>query len=415
MALARNIFLHGGSSAAASIALFALHVTAARFLGAVDYGYYSFGLAFAAMFIPVFNLGMQSLTIREVARDRGTTSEYIAHALIYKAIIAPLVFLVAIALLYFLQDSPRGFFVGSIMFLAMWIFSLHGALTPALVAHERFDLNAMNTIIEKFGLLASVSLVCVLGFGLFGVATAHLIWRVVGLVFLTWLVARKIVKFRLALKPQFLRRMVFAAIPIGGVFITSYIYNYLDTIMIGAMRSPEEVGWYSAAYRLYEGPMIFPAVVGTVLMPRISRAYAERSSELVKTTAIGFGLVIGAGVVCTLIWLAVAAPAIRVFYGEEFANSTPALTILAMGGTTVAFVNYFFQTTLISINKQRMVLTSAVCGLIFNAALNLYLISRFGYIGAAWATVASAFFVLVVLTIVGAQAWREVRAVDFRV
>jgi len=47
LALARNIFLHGGSSAAASIALFALHVTAARFLGAVDYGYYSFGLAFA--------------------------------------------------------------------------------------------------------------------------------------------------------------------------------------------------------------------------------------------------------------------------------------------------------------------------------------------------------------------------------
>lgn len=407
--------MHGGSSAAAAIALFALHVTAARFLGAVDYGYYSFGLAFAAMFIPVFNLGMQSLTIREVARNRGATSDYIAHALIYKAIIAPIVFLVAIALLYFLQDSARGVFAGSIMFLAMWIFSLHGALTPVLVAHERFDLNAMNTIIEKFGLLASVSLVCVLGYGLFGVATAHFIWRVVGFVFLTWLVASKVVRFRLALNRQFLRRMVLAAIPIGGVHITSYVYNYLDTIMIGAMRSPEEVGWYSAAYRLFEGPMIFPVVVGTVLMPRISRAYAERNADLFRTIAIGFALVLGLGVACTLIWLVIAAPAIRVFYGEAFANSTPALRILTLGGTTIAFVNHFFQTTLISINKQRAVLISAICGLVFNAALNLYLISRFGYVGAAWATVVSAFFVLVVIAIVGAQAWREVRDVHSRV
>jgi O-antigen/teichoic acid export membrane protein len=96
----------------------------------------------------------------------------------------------------------------------------------------------------------------------------------------------------------FLRRMLIQAIPIGAFYLTNYVYNYLDTIMIGAFRQAEEIGWYSAAYRLYEGFLIIPAVISSVLMPRIARAYKEDKHELGKLAQIGTGLAFSGGLIC---------------------------------------------------------------------------------------------------------------------
>ena len=406
MGLRTNIVIQGSATAVSAIALFALHATAGRYLGAEEYGFLSFCIAFAGMFVPAFDPGISELAVREVARDHSIASDYVAQAYTFKFVAAPLLFLSASTILYLMLDSRVEIVIGIAMFFSMWLNSLKGALWPIFIAYERFDLNARILIFERIGLLLMVVIVSLLGLGLLGVVGAFLIWRTADLVYTTRLCNRKLVKVAYSADLSSIKTLIIHALPIGAFQITSGIYNYLDTIMIGSMRPAIEVGWYSAAYRLYEGFFLASVVVASVLMPRLSRAYAQRLPTLTSLGAKGLALLIVLGLVCTVgIWL-FANQVILLFYGQEFYVSSETLCVLSYG-LPLAFIVHFLQTLLISIDRPNHILVLALIGLLFNAALNLYLIPRHGQLGAAWATVASTLFLALCLFIVVIEAARE--------
>jgi O-antigen/teichoic acid export membrane protein len=61
-----------------------------------------------------------------------------------------------------------------------------------------------------------------------------------------------------------------AALPLGFFLITLTLYTYIDTVILGIMRTDAETGWYAASYRVYEGMMYAPSAFATVLTPRFS-------------------------------------------------------------------------------------------------------------------------------------------------
>ena len=66
-----------------------------------------------------------------------------------------------------------------------------------------------------------------------------------------------------------------AALPLGFFMIALNTYNYIDTAILGVMRSDVEIGWYSAAYRIYEGLTYAPAVLAAVLTPTLSHLFID--------------------------------------------------------------------------------------------------------------------------------------------
>ena len=51
----------------------------ARYLGAEGFGILSFALAFTGIFGVFTNLGLSTLTVREVARDKSLASKYLGN------------------------------------------------------------------------------------------------------------------------------------------------------------------------------------------------------------------------------------------------------------------------------------------------------------------------------------------------
>jgi O-antigen/teichoic acid export membrane protein len=85
----------------------------------------------------------------------------------------------------------------------------------------------------------------------------------------------------------------------------------------------------------------------------------------------------------------VAEPLIRAFAGSAYLpHSAAALQILAWV-LPLSFVNGLLQYTLIAANQQRFITLSFVVAVTFNVGVNLVLIPSFGYVGAAWSTIAS--------------------------
>jgi O-antigen/teichoic acid export membrane protein len=400
------MFIHGAASGITVIALFALHVVTGRYLGAEQYGILSFGMAYAALFLAIFDPGIQQLTVRELSRDHAATSMYVAQAGAFKLMALPVVLLTAIAILTTILDSSLAIAVSTAMFMSMWLNSMKDSLRPVFIAHERFELNARILIFERVGLLAVVSAFCFFNLGLWGVVAAFLMWRIIDLGYAAYLVNKHLARLSFSVRFPLMKEIIIRAIPIGAFYLTNYVYNYLDTIMIGAMRESAEVGWYSAAYRLYEGLMIIPAVISGVFMPRISRAYSDDKISVTQLVRSGVGLALAAGLVCTTGLTLLGPWVIALFYGPDFMPSGATLVILGYG-ICFAFLVQFIQTALISINRQNVILWFALFGLVINAALNLYLIPRYGQIGAAWATVITLVVTALCLVSVAGFSWRK--------
>jgi len=182
------------------------------------------------------------------------------------------------------------------------------------------------------------------------------------------------------------RELQAGALPLGFFMIAINMYTYVDTVILGVMRTDVEVGWYSASFRVYEGLTYVPSILAAVLTPRLSRLFvddrsAHRSLMLrVLALSMALGLVLGG------VALLLAGPILTTIFGREYAPGIPPLEILA-GGALFVFATWILHAAAISINLDRRLLLTTIVGLTSNIVLNLIWIPRWGISGAAWATV----------------------------
>jgi O-antigen/teichoic acid export membrane protein len=163
-------------------------------------------------------------------------------------------------------------------------------------------------------------------------------------------------------------------------------YNYIDTVILGVIRSDAETGWYGASYSVYEGLTYAPSILAAVLTPRLSYLFVhDRAAHrrllmraLLASAVLGVGL--GA------MTLRAAGPILVTLFGAAYEPAVAPLRILA-GGALFVFATWILHAGAISTNLDRRLLLTTAVGLAANVILNLVWIPRWGISGAAWATV----------------------------
>ena len=98
-----------------------------------------------------------------------------------------------------------------------------------------------------------------------------------------------------------------------------------------------------------------------------------------------FKLVLLSSMFLTFIGFVLAGDIVRYLFGEPFLKATPSLKLLFFA-VPLLFLNYLSQIVNIACGKQVNVMAAEGAGLIANAALDVALIPRYGYMGASWAT-----------------------------
>jgi len=242
--------------------------------------------------------------------------------------------------------------------------------------------------IERASLLAVGTVVLVLGRGLIFFALVFVIVRVfdLGLTFgiLNWKIVKVIPQFN----SSFLKKVQLEALPFGLFSVIITLYSYTDTVMLSFIRTDAEVGWYNAAHKIYEGLTIFPFIICVVLYPRLSQLFVvnKKAHSLLSIRAAKYMFIISLPLlICGVI---LSRNIVNILFGEQFQNSVPALQILLLGVVFV-FQIRLFQIVLNSIDKQKVVMYVGLMGLIINIFLNLLLIPRYGFRGAAFTTIIS--------------------------
>ncbi|NOY76623.1 MAG: oligosaccharide flippase family protein, partial [Calditrichaeota bacterium] len=176
------------------------------------------------------------------------------------------------------------------------------------------------------------------------------------------------------------------------VFVT--IYWRLDIIMLTKMDGTVASGIYSAAYRLFQIFIIIPQSFVYSLFPIISKKFGGEGQSFQETVERGVRYLLFFSIPMTVLMIVLAKPVIFLLYGQKFSESIAVLKILML--TIIPYsITVMMGYTLVASNLQKYDMIINGSSVVVNATLNYFLISRWGYNGAAAATFLSICFYLI--------------------
>ena len=164
--------------------------------------------------------------------------------------------------------------------------------------------------------------------------------------------------------------------------LTSFVNYRFDVLLVNAFAGARQVGLYAVGTGLAEVVWYLANAAGIVLAPKVAsteREQGDRMTEAVCRVVTLLALLSG-------LVLAIAAPfAVVIFFGSAFAESAWAVWLLLPGIVTFSIARVLSM-YLLGRDRLRVDLLASFIGLVVTLVLDLVLIPRFGFRGAAVAS-----------------------------
>jgi O-antigen/teichoic acid export membrane protein len=179
---------------------------------------------------------------------------------------------------------------------------------------------------------------------------------------------------------------------LAGLFVK--IYSYLDSVLLSKMVGDTAVGFWSVAYKLTYSFQFIPMAFAAAMFPAMSAYFAHDKSRLKQTfeRAIFYLAVIAVPISFGIFSL--AKPIVLTLYGADYSSSVLPLQV-AVFTVIFIFLNYPVGSLLNACDRQmtNTLIMGASMGL--NIILNIILIPRFSFVGAAISTLISHAFLYI--------------------
>ena len=112
----------------------------------------------------------------------------------------------------------------------------------------------------------------------------------------------------------------------GVACISNLAFRSIDLLMLGAMSNPEQVGLYSAAYRLLNQVLVTFYLLTGVLYPQFARQTIERRVMMLRPRILLS--LFGSGVVIAAVLAMFRRGLLTLLFGHQFAPAAPLLFVL---------------------------------------------------------------------------------------
>ncbi len=384
--IAKNTTILFLSQIISYILIFFYTIYIARYLGADGFGILSLALAFSGIFSIIADLGLSTLTVREVAKDKSLTKKYLENALLIKIILAFLTFGLIVLFLNLLGYPQETKIVVYLVSLSIILTSMSGIFYSIFQAYEKIEYQSIGQILVSIIMFLGVIGAIYYKFDVIGFSFLYLASSGVILFYNLIIYILKFSIPKLEYNKQFWKNIIKDALPFGLTGISGTIYTYIDSVMLSLIQGNEVVGWYNAAYRIVLFLLFIPSTINVTIFPSMSQSHISSPDllKLINEKYFKFMIIIGIplGVGTTLL----ADKIILLIFGQGYLNSIIALQIL-IWTIVFTFAGAGFARVLEATNKQ-LILTkiSGIC-MIINIFINLILIPRYGLIGASISTV----------------------------
>ena len=371
--------------------LVTIYVT--RYLGPERYGVLSYASALVLVLSSLGGLGLDWVVVRNLVRSPERSDEILGSALALKLAGGALSFVSALAVILLLRPAdPLATRLVSIIALGT-VFQAFGVINFWFQSQVRSKYSAY----ARSASFLAISLVKIALIQLEAplvafawTALAEIALGAAGLVGAYRFTGGRLGAWRCSVSTA--RELMRDSWPLLLTDMVMLAYRRIDQIMIGALVGNSEVGIYAVAVMLAEVWCFIPMAVTSSVFPSVVEA-RELGEELFRERLQRYyNLMSFLGWAVALPVTLVADRAVPLLFGPSYATATPMLVALTWGGL---FLNLSIARSsyLTVMNWTRLHFIIDLLGCLINVALNLYLIPRYGGMGAAVASIAAYWFV----------------------
>ena len=401
----RDILSLLGSNLTVTFCNLAIGVILTRWLGAAGFGLYSAIIVVPIMVIGFTQLGIRRSTIYHIG-NKLLPEDHIVSALFLLLLWTSVLSILICGFVYFFSSGqPFDPLIIVLVLLTIPLLLTNVFAGGVFLGKEDIKrasiLNAGPTIMT---LLLTILFVWGLKMSVLGafmaIALANLI-----MFSITYRII--IIQFRYNITWKYHEGIMKSMIKLGlvnaiAVFIMQLNYR-MDILMLKKLSTLEEVGFYSLAMQIAEQLWHVPMAIETIILSRSANSNDDKQVHRTVASIFRVSLIIGflAGIVIFFI----APPLIPLIFGKEFSHSATMIQVV-LPGIFLLIGFRILNSRLTGMGKPQIAIYAFLPALIINFIANLFLIPRYGGVGAAWATnisygIGSIAFILVYSRLIG--------------
>jgi O-antigen/teichoic acid export membrane protein len=182
--------------------------------------------------------------------------------------------------------------------------------------------------------------------------------------------------------------LIKVGVPLGIAGALVQAAERVDQLLVFLLAGSTEAGYYAAAYRVMDAAHFIPVAVTTTAFPVIASVYRTDRERVQRVTQTAFDYLMALTLPAFAVTFVAGGPIIRLLFGSQFSAAASALPVL-MAALVANVVGYLANMGVLLSRLERAFVLYAGVGLVFNVAANCVLIPLYGFVAAAWVTLAT--------------------------
>jgi len=365
----------------------AVAILVARMLGVAGSGRFWFVVAYVSVFGVIVNIGLDHIIIRESARRREELPQILGASIKLKTflliILAPLLF----GGLFVLNLDSELQYAIILLFIAQnFLRELLTVISQAVfLGLEKLKYRTVTTLAFQLIRVAGITIVLILGGGLVPLFASVIFADLIQGVWTIKLVHKHFAKPDFSVSTKEVWALFREALPIGLAFGLTTAFLWLDTLLLKTMRGDYENGLFANSYRIISTLILVVIPMIWVLLPHLTRTFHQSIESLKKEGEFYLKCIAVVMIPLSVIIGFYATDLIIFLFGADFRPAGLALAIVA---PTLALrsIWYLFDLSLTAAQKQKLVAVGAGTAFLSKLLLEIWLIPKMGFTGAAWGT-----------------------------
>ncbi len=383
--VAKNTFWLAAGQVASRLLRAALVIAAARTLGPSHWGPFAYAMTLVAFLTTFSDAGVSAIITRESVNDEQKGKAYFANGIIVKCLLLGVSALIILAGRNFITNIEE---VRRLLPLAVFILifdSLRNTGFAVFRSRQAMQWEALNEVLTN-------GIISLLGFYLLSLrpdasslAIAYIGGTAAGAALLAVMLRRYLASLSFTLDIATAKELLRSSLPFALANFLGAIMINTDLLMVGWLRSPAELGLYSAAQKPVQLLYGFGAIFASSLFPVLSRMARESKAAFTSTLERSVAASLLAALPVAAGGIILGGQLIKLFFGNDYLEATRSFQILMMT-VIVVFPSIIVSNAILAHKEEKKFVIFSLLGAAGNILFNFALIPIWGIAGCSLAT-----------------------------
>ncbi|MFI5251240.1 MAG: flippase [Bacteroidota bacterium] len=371
--IAKNTSVMMASQVITWISSFILMLLLPRYLGTEDYGRLYLAISLSLISQSVIEFGGPFLVAKEISRSADKAAMMLSNSLILRFTLWIISTLAIIGISFAFGYSSQVRLLIAILGISKLWEGSGRVISSCFQGFEMMQFPSLGAIVEKIVVAALGVAALLTGFHAILIAIIMAMSTFINFGIQAFYIRRLIPRI-----PPFdwseVRYLIKAGVPYFLWSVCAIIYYRIDAVMLSLMAPERVVGWYGAAYRLFDVLMFLPSIYSTALFPVLSKSWGKNDQVLAQTTQKSVDYILLAGIPISIIIFTFSRQIIELLFGlKEYGPSVVLLQIFAVG-LLLVYIDFILVSTIIASEKTRQWTIAAFFAMLLNPLLNYFFI-----------------------------------------